>query len=217
MLDMWRLAARHLAPDHEDELTEQLVAVEAAMWATTATTMRSATLAQLLASASSALGVDVAEAVLEEAATHHLDAWTPHIQHRVDARATLEGLRTRGLRTGLLSNTHWPREFHERFLARDGLAELLDARLYTSHLEFQKPHPSAFLAALSALDIDDPVAAVFVGDRPWDDIGGAIGVGMRTVLIENDWADPADVRPDATIGQLRELLEVVDRWCAGEP
>src|SRR2546421_8363385 len=94
MLDVWRLAARHLDPDREDELTARLEAVEAEFWATTATHQRSTTLAGLLARASSAVGLDVADAVLEEAATHHLDAWTPHIRHDPDAPAVLRALRS---------------------------------------------------------------------------------------------------------------------------
>jgi putative hydrolase of the HAD superfamily len=214
MIDMWRLAARHLAPDREDELTDRLVEAEAAFWATTATTQRSGTLAQLLAQASEALHLDVAEAVLEEAAARHLDAWTPHIRHQPHAVPALTALRAMGLRTGMLSNTHWPRDFHEHFLERDGLAPLLDARLYTSHMEFQKPHPSAFLAALDALDVRDPRRAVFVGDRPWDDISGAAAVGMRSVLISNTWAEPADVEPDATIANLGELVPLIEKWAA---
>jgi putative hydrolase of the HAD superfamily len=214
MLDMWRLAARHLAPDREDELCARLVAVEEAYWATTATTQRSATLGQLLARASEELGLDVAEAVMEEAGGRHLDAWTPHIRHRPDAVATLTALRDRGMRTALLSNTHWPRDFHEQFLARDGLADLIDARLYTSHMEFQKPHPAAFQAALDAIGVTDPGRAAFVGDRPWDDITGAAGIGMRTVLIANTWAEPADIVPDATIAELGELVAVLDEWAA---
>ena len=35
--------------------------------------------------------------------------------------------------------------------ARDGLIDLIDVRLYTSEMSFQKPHPSAFLAAARAL------------------------------------------------------------------
>lgn len=211
LLDVWRLAARHLAPDREDDLTKGLVEVEAAFWATTTTHQRSSTLGALLASASETVGLDVTDAVLEEAATHHLDAWTPHIRHDPDAGPVLRALRQRGLRLALLSNTHWPRTFHERFLERDGLAGLLDARLYTSELEFQKPHRSAFTAALAAIDVADPSRAVFVGDRPWDDIFGAKAAGLRTVLRFNPDVDPYDVTPDAVIHRLPELLDIVDR------
>ena len=212
LVDAWRLAARHLAPDREDEVTAALVTVEAEFWATTATHQRSTTLGDLLAAGSARLGLDVAEALLEEAAVRHLDAWTDHVNHDPDAAPTLLALRERGLRIGLLSNTHWPRGFHERFLARDGLIELIDARLYTSEMPYQKPHPSAFEAALRALDIERPDAAVFVGDRPWDDVVGAQRTGLRAVLRRNPHVPAYSVQPDAVIDGLGELIEVVDAW-----
>ena len=216
LVDAWRLAARHLAPEREDELTERLVAVEAAFWATTASHQRSATLGDLLAAAAKELQLDVAEALLEEAAVRHLDAWTPHIRHDPDAGPTLAALRERGLRIGLLSNTHWPRQFHERFLERDGLVGLIDARHYTSEMPFQKPHPSAFLSACRALGVDDPGRAVFVGDRPWDDITGARRAGLRTVLRPNPLVAPVPgaAVPDATIERLPELMALVEAWQA---
>jgi putative hydrolase of the HAD superfamily len=209
LVDAWRLAARHIDPAHEDEIAERLVRVEADFWATTASHQRSATLADLMAQAAAELGLDVAEALLEEAAVRHLDAWTPHIRHDPDAAVTLGALREDGLRIGMLSNTHWPRTFHERFLERDGLVDLIDARLYTSEMPFQKPHPSAFLAAAEALGVA-PAQAVFVGDRPWDDISGAQSVGMRTVLRPNPVApDIAGIDPDARIARLPELVDLL--------
>lgn len=212
LVDAWRLAARHIDPEHEDEVTERLLRVEEEFWATTSSHQRSATLADLLATATRALGLDVAEALLEEAALRHLDAWTPHIRHDPQAPAALAALRHEGLRIGLLSNTHWPRAFHEHFLERDGLVEFIDARLYTSEMPFQKPHTSAFRTAADALGVDAR-RAVFVGDRPWDDISGARATGMRTVLRPNPFAPEIDgIEPDARIEALPELVEVVRGW-----
>ena len=212
LVDAWRLAAHHIDPAREDEITDRLVQVEADFWATTSSHQRSATLADLLATAAQALGLDVAEALLEEAALRHLDAWTPHIRHDPDAVDTLRALRDQGLRIGMLSNTHWPRAFHEHFLERDGLVELIDVRLYTSEMPFQKPHPSAFLAAARALGVESE-DAVFVGDRPWDDISGAHSTGMRTVLRPNPVApDIAGVHPDARIRGLPELVDLIHAW-----
>src|SRR3954454_16655364 len=211
LVDAWRLVARHLAPEREDEVTEVLVAVEEEFWATTSTHQRSGTLAQLLGAATERLGLDAAEPLLEEAATRHLDAWTPHIRHDPDAVATLRALREQGLRIALLSNTHWPRPFHEHFLERDGLVELIDARLYTSEMPFQKPHPSAFQSALDAVGVGDAGRAVFVGDRPFDDISGAKGVGMHDVLRRSGLVPDFDVEPDAEITALPELVGVVSR------
>jgi putative hydrolase of the HAD superfamily len=214
LVDAWRITARHLAPEREDEVFAQLEAVETAFWKRLDddNDMRSGTLAQLLRTAADELQLDVGEALLEEAAVRHLDAWTPHIRHNADARPTLEAMRARGIRTALLSNTHWPRTFHDQFLERDGLLDLLDARLYTSELEFQKPHPTAFRAALAAVGVDDPGRAVMVGDRPLDDISGAARVGMRTVLIKNDYAPDAGRRPEATVHRLGEVVGIVDGW-----
>jgi len=61
LVDAWRLAARHLAPDRAEELTDRLVAVEEAFWTTTATHQRSATLADLLAATAAELHLDEAD------------------------------------------------------------------------------------------------------------------------------------------------------------
>lgn len=207
--DMWRLAARHIAPDREDELLARLVAVEERSWARTRSDRRSTRLAELLAEASAEIGADVAEAVLEEAATHHLDSWTPHIRHQPDAASTLRALRGTGLRVGLLSNTHWPRHFHEHFLARDGLDAYIDARLYTSDMERIKPDPSVFLAAAEAVGVD-PGRAVFVGDRMLDDVWGAKQAGLLAVWVRNERGPAYDVTPDAVIDRLAELPPVIE-------
>ncbi len=212
--DMWRAAARHLAPDREDEVCEVLAAVEERSWGQVSGDQASTTLARLLAEATAELGLDVSAAVLEEAEAHHLDAWTPHIVHDPDAAATLTALRERGLRIGLLSNTHWPRHFHEHFLERDGLDGLIDCRLYTCELPHIKPHPQAFAAALAALGVSEPARAVYVGDRLFDDVFGARGAGMGAVWRRNRATPGYDIEPDAVIDRLPELVPLVDGWLA---
>ena len=88
---------------------------------------------------------------------------------------------------------------------------LLDARVYTSDLSHMKPHPLAFLALLEALHTPAHTA-VFVGDRPRDDVSGAQGVGLRAVLLTGRAVEPFDVRPDAEIPELVGLLDVLDLW-----
>lgn len=216
MTDMWRMAARRMAPDREDEVCARLVAVEAASWSRIAVDQRSTTLSSILAAASVELQLDVADAVLDEAATSHLDSWTPHVGHDAEAATTLAALRSSGLAIGLLSNTHWPRSFHEHFLARDGLAKLIDARCYTSEMSYTKPHPEAFGTVLTELGVTAP-EAVFVGDRPYDDIHGAQSVGMRAVLRPNAAVPAYDVVPDATVGRLPEVVDIVTRWRQSDP
>lgn len=216
MADMWRIAAKHLAsgtdPAREDEIRQRLVAVEAEAWARIPIDQRSFTLGELLAKASAALHLDVAAAVIAEATQGHLDAWTPHIRHDPNAGTVLAALKERGLKVALLSNTHWPREFHEHFLARDGLIDYIDARLYTSELPFSKPHATVFRAALDAVGVADPGRAVMVGDRAYDDVFGAQQAGLRGILRPHGGVPGYDVEPDAVIGPLPELLVVLDRW-----
>ena len=211
LTDLWRLAARHIAPDREDEMCARLEKIEQVMWDGIAVDQKAFALADILQQASRELGVDVAEALLEEAGTHHLDVWTPHIVHDTDAAPTLAALKDAGLRVGLLSNTHWPRTFHEHFLERDGLVEFIDVRCYTSEMERTKPHPASYRAVLHALDVT-ATEAVFVGDRLYDDIYGAKALGMRTVHRRGRGVPDYGVEPDAVIDRLPDLIPLVDKW-----
>ena len=211
MLDLWRAAAQVLAPDRVDELAAALLAAEDEVWARTGSSLRSATTHDVLAAASAAVGLDVEAAAHDVAVEAYLDGWAPHTVAREDAKHVLAELRGRGLRTGMLSNTHWPREWHERWLSRDGILDLLEVRVYTSDLEHIKPHPATFRVLLDALDVA-PERAVFVGDRLLDDISGGKAVGMRTVHIDNAHVPRHDVEPDAHIVELTELLDVVSAW-----
>lgn len=211
LIDAWRVAAQVLAPDRVEEVASALLRAEREIWARTTTTMRSATTSEVLRSAGAAVGLPVEAALHERAVASYLDSWSPTSNARADAVDVMAALRDRGLRTGLLSNTHWPRQQHEEWLRRDGLLELLDARVYTSDLEFVKPHPEAFGALLEAVGVA-PEAAIFVGDRLHDDVHGAKSVGMRGVWLRNDAVPGYDVVPDAVIDELGELVGVVDGW-----
>jgi len=211
MLDGWRVAAQVLAPDRAAEVADALLACEREIWDRTTTTLRSATTAEVLKNAAAVVGLPVDELLHDDAIEAYLDHWAPATYPRHDARIVLGDLRDRGLRLGLLSNTHWPRHWHEEALSRDGLLDLFDARVYTSDLEHVKPHPEAFGALLAELDLD-PLAAVFVGDRLWDDIAGAKQLGMRTIWVRNTVVPSYDVEPDAVVDELGEVVGVVDTW-----
>ena len=209
LLEMWRAAAAVLAPDDPEPVARALLAAEERWWReTTASGDRSGTTEQLVRSVASSTSLDVPGAL----AAYH-GAWEPTVAHDPVARDVLTGLRARGLRTGLLSNTHWPRALHERWLDEAGLLPLLDARVYTSDLRHVKPHPEAFRALLDAVGV--PAAeAVFVGDRPRDDVWGAQRAGLRAVLLTGRPVEPWDVEADAALPGLEGLLDVVDRWRA---
>ncbi|HEY7199192.1 MAG TPA: HAD family hydrolase [Candidatus Dormibacteraeota bacterium] len=216
LADLWAVAARILAPERAADLTAALLLAEREAWDRVANEggMVSATLDDLVALASERTGVAIQDAVRERALEAHIEAWTPHTLTDPEAAPLLRALRERGILTGLLSNTHWPRRWHDRILARDGVLDLFDIRVYTSELRHTKPHAEAFRAVLEPLDVR-PEDAVMVGDRPYDDITGAKALGMRAVLLPNDFVPAAPVTPDATISRLSELLPLLDEWTGG--
>ena len=213
LADLWSAVSRVLAPDGAEQLTNALVQVEREFWERSAATRgdHSIRLADILHLAAARTGVDIEDGLRHSALGAYLEAWTPHTFAQHDAGDVLRQLRAKGLRLGLLSNTHWPPEWHERILQRDGLLELIDERVYTSELAHTKPHREAFQAIITRLAVE-PQHAVMVGDRPIDDIAGARAIGMRAVLLPNDAVPAGPVEPDATITSLSDLLPVIDQW-----
>lgn len=209
--DTWQEAARVLDPDEYEEVVKHLANANEEVWDRVRRGTVSSRLHEVIGTVVAELELEVAESVLEEAARHHLEAWSPLIEHEPDAIPVLEQLRAKGYRLALLSNTMWPRSFHDEMLTRDGLIDLFDARLYSSELEYTKPHQDVFRAALDAVGVSDPARAVFVGDRPFDDIYGAKQAGMTAILRPNPAVPPYEgAEPDATISQLSELPGVLE-------
>ena len=210
----WRIAAALAAAglidaDRTAEVAQLLYAAEEAVWQRARDHHRSGTLAEVLAAA----GLVPDETLL---AIHDAEyEWATFADP--DARDLLTALRARGIRIGVLSNTTWTREQHERYFVRDRLDTLIDGAVYTSEIPWTKPHPEAFRAAMAAIGAEAAQRCVFVGDRPFDDIYGAAQVGMRTVLVPH--SDIPTVQrghtqgePDAVIQRLADLLAVIESW-----
>ena len=209
LLAMWRAAAQVLAPHDPEPLAQRLLDAEHAWWDARVRTgdgTGSGTTEDIVRSVAQETHLPVEEAL----AAYH-GAWDVAVDHDPACVPVLQGIRDRGWRTGLLSNTHWPRDLHERWLAEAGLLDLLDVRVYTSDLAHMKPHPEAFRTLLRALDVA-PEDAVFVGDRPRDDISGAQAVGLRTVLLTGRAVEGWDVTPDAAVPELADLPALLDAW-----
>ncbi len=181
-----------------------LHAAEQQLWRTSADDHRSATISQLFELA----GVAPTEALLAS----YSAAWEPHTFTDPHVADLLGYLRGRGIKIGVLSNTMWPRSWHEDVFRRDGVLELIDAAIYSSEIDWTKPHPEAFSTVMNAIGVSDPACCVFVGDRPYDDVHGAKSVGMRAVLIPNSDVPTFDIAPDAVIGSLAELRPLIESW-----
>lgn len=144
---------------------------------------------------------------VERAARDIYDQWAAchHFQMYAEVPEVLRGIRARGIRIGLISNTQrCLSTFAEHFELRG----LFDVTLSSYEHGYMKPHPSIFEAALRALG--SPAAeAVMVGDSLAHDIAGAIAIGMRGVLVARA-GRPAEAPPELPVIQsLRELPDLL--------
>ncbi|SDD48369.1 HAD family hydrolase [Actinokineospora iranica] len=211
-LAAWRAFADVLHPSDPDQaalVADAVLTAETAAWARAKTRHTAFTIAQVLETA----GAPADEAALA-AFRRYWDRATPTDP---EVAPMLADLKDRGLRTGILSSTAWPAAWHEEVLHRDGVRDLFDARVWSSDLDYTKPHRAAFEAAMRAVGVENPADCVYVGDRPYDDISGAKAAGMRAVFIPHSDIPPAqqvpvDVEPDAVVQRLSELPAVLDGW-----
>ncbi|MEN6369003.1 MAG: HAD family hydrolase, partial [Thermotogota bacterium] len=120
---------------------------------------------------------------------------------------TLELLRRRGYRLGLLTNglseVQW-----DKIRTLD-LARRLNAIVVGGDIGCYKPDERAFAALLERLSAR-PAQVLFVGDSYDADVIGAHGVGMQTAWISTDGADyPGTVVPDYVLTSAAEVLEIL--------
>jgi putative hydrolase of the HAD superfamily len=204
--ELWAsVCALHFPPAAAATVAAALHAAESQLWRTAAQAHHSSTMEALFELA----GVSATAGLLAS----YVAAWEPHTFTHPDAPGLLRHLRERGVRVGVLSNTMWPRSWHDDVFRRDGVLDLIDGAVYTSEIDWTKPHQEAFRAAMGAVGVSDPSRCVFVGDRPFDDVHGAQRAGMRAVLVPNSDVPPfAAAVPDAVISRLAELRPLIESW-----
>jgi putative hydrolase of the HAD superfamily len=156
-------------------------------------------------------GVEVTDAELGAFLDAEHAAWDPARRLGPATHELLGALRGRGLKLGLVSNAIDPGALLHRDLERMGVAERLDVAVFSSEVGLRKPHPRIFEHALGRLGVAAR-DALFVGDDLLADVGGAAGVGMRTVQALWFRADdrPDAPRPDYRAESPTDVLEVVE-------
>ena len=201
------LAAAAVGAD--DSAAEALMSAANEVWGRSRDEHVSATLADIFATAGLSHDEDLLAAYRE--------FWEPHTITDPDVVPLFSRLKVDGIKVGVLSNTVWPRAWHEEFFRRDGVLELVDGAVYTSEIPWTKPAPEAFRAAMDAVEVADPAACVFVGDRLFDDVWGAANAGMRTIHVPHSdipsWQVGHSVgEPDAVTERLAHVYDVVASW-----
>jgi putative hydrolase of the HAD superfamily len=193
-------------------LAARIGEAEDAAWVRSRTEHTSARLHEILAEA----GLGEGDPCREAALAAYQEFWEPHTFTDQQVRPLWEGLAQRGIRIGVLSNTIWPRQYHRGVFERDGVLDLIDADIYSSELAWTKPHREVFRAAAAALGVE-PAEAVYVGDRPFEDIHGAQLAGMRAIWVPHSEIPAGqqvavDAVPDGVAHQLLDILDILDGW-----
>jgi putative hydrolase of the HAD superfamily len=121
-----------------------------------------------------------------------------------DVAPVLRELASRGLKIGLISNSHRPLATFQQHFELDGIVTVA---VSSSEHGYMKPHPSIFTAAMTLAGVQ-ATESVMVGDSLSHDIEGARRVGMRGVLVHrsDDPAPPTDVPVIRSMSELPALL-----------
>ncbi|CAN5458561.1 hypothetical protein BH23ACT6_BH23ACT6_00590 [soil metagenome] len=196
-----------------DRLAAALVHADAAAWARGRTEHHSATLEQIVAAGARNADVAVAAVATAQAQQAYQQAWEPHTYTDPQAAPLLRWLRTEGIKVGVLSNTIWSREYHRDIFDRDGVLDLIDGDVYSSEIDWVKPHSEAFHAAARAVAVS-PQRCVYVGDRMFEDVWGPAQVGMRTIYLPHsqlpeEQVVTTDAQPDAIAHCLSDVAGIV--------
>jgi putative hydrolase of the HAD superfamily len=119
-----------------------------------------------------------------------------------DVSPTLRELAVRGLKIGLISNTHRCLASFERHFELQGL---ITAAVSSSEHGYLKPHPSIFESALQRAGVTAE-ESVMVGDSLPHDVEGARRVGMRGILVLRSSRAILPVPADVPV--IRDLTEL---------
>lgn len=142
-------------------------------------------------------------ALIAEFRTHHLEQCLWRVLEP-DAVPTLDALRARGFRLGVVSNADGRIEADlARLGVRDRFVTVVDSHV----VGVEKPDPAVFRLALDAMGVPAD-ATLYVGDLYAIDVRGARRAGLEAVLL-----DPLDRYPRAVdcerITRLGALLDLL--------
>lgn len=182
----------------------------AAHWAAAKQTWSGVNFGEVLLDSFAACGLDPAAIDLDAVLSAYAWQPVPGIKPYDDTLEVLDTLKQQGYKIGLITNSMQPMWMRDVELEAYGILPYLDARVTSGDLGYMKPHPHIYQHLLDKLQTT-AVHALFVGDRPENDIVGANKVGLVSV-----WMNPPHlerplngVQPDYTITRLRELFPIL--------
>lgn len=129
---------------------------------------------------------------------------TEGIPVKTGARVLLDFLKARGIKIGLATSTS---EEHAREeLARSGLWDYFDGRIFGSMILNSKPAPEIYEKACEAIGVD-PDHALALEDAP-SGVESAYRAGLRVIMIP-DMVQPTEAVKTMTWDVKENLLEVI--------
>jgi putative hydrolase of the HAD superfamily len=121
-----------------------------------------------------------------------------------DVLPTLDELDSMGIASGVISN--WDHTLHVT-LKRLGVSHRFAFAIASLEFGAEKPDPRIFQHALELREVQ-PNEALHVGDSLEDDYRGALGAGLRAVLLSRNHSKPAE----HCIHSLRDLPNWIRAW-----
>ncbi len=157
------------------------------------------------------LGLELEPETVRWVAEKEHEALASHLDISPSNRETLEKLRGMGLKIGVVSNAHLLPYMMRRDWTKLGIADFVDSSAISSEIGVRKPHRRMFETVLSALGLA-PNEAIFVGDRLFDDVGGAHSLGMPAILTQEfraELVEPGGVQPEHVVARLPEIIDYI--------
>ncbi len=206
------LMAQGEAVPAEEDFLDCFGEVLVRLWNQAKLTWAGVSLAQVITQTLQESGLDVAQMDMDTLLRVYNWQPVPGVRPYSDAIPTLQTLRQQGYKLGLITNAMQPMWMRDVELETYGLLPYLDARVTSGDTGYMKPHPAIYERVLNLLAVE-PTQAVFVGDRPENDIAGANAAGLTSVLISPPHLNYQlnGARPDYTIKRLSELLPILER------
>lgn len=141
--------------------------------------------------------VQAAREIYAEWATNH------HFEMYDDVGPVLQALSGRALTLGVISNSHRSLDAFRDHFALNGV---IHGAVSSAVHGYMKPHPSIFARALADVGVQ-PGEALMVGDSLKADVEGALGAGMRAVLLRRSGDMP--VRLPEGVPVIRTLHDLL--------
>ncbi len=194
-----------------DEFAARLELETSKVWQESKLTWAGASFADTLQRLFAAFQLPVDEIDVEEVMRVYGWQPMPGVIPFSDTHQVLDRLQARTYKLGLITNSFLPMWMRDVELAEYKLLDYFDARITSGDTGFMKPHPAIYQRMLALLDTPAE-RAVFVGDRPENDIAGANQAGLISILMApaHLQRELNGVEPDYTVASLSELLPLLE-------